>query len=154
MSREWNSQILSATLNNLYIGLGGINSTDQLPAAQHTAVKASDYIGIKYDEQFSTMTNDPSAGYWLDGLPNKIDPRAYKTFYIPGDLTNPIYSLYPTYTSQATTNHGDLTFANGSKVTINTVNTWNTTTIGNWGKRPEKRIKRSYWMYACFRKAI
>ncbi|WP_185142138.1 SusD/RagB family nutrient-binding outer membrane lipoprotein [Chryseobacterium pennipullorum] len=138
MSREWNSQILSATLNNMYIGLGGVKSTDQLPAAQHTAVKPSDYIGIRYDEQFSTMTNDPSAGYWLDGLPNKIDPRAYKTFYIPGDLTNPIYSLYPTYTNQATTNYGDLTFANGSKVTINTVNTWNTTTIGNWGVKGQR----------------
>ncbi|MDR3023891.1 SusD/RagB family nutrient-binding outer membrane lipoprotein [Chryseobacterium sp.] len=143
MSREWNSQILSATLNNLYIGLGGVNSTDQLPAAQHTQVKASDYIGIKYDQQFTTMTNDPSAGYWLDGLPNTIDPRAYKTFYIPGDLTSPVYSLYPTYTNQATTNHGDLTFEDNSKITINTVNTWNAYTIGNWGVKGQRNGLRN-----------
>jgi len=143
MSREWNSQILSATLNNLYIGLGGVNSTDQLPAAQHAQVKASDYIGIKYDQQFTTMTNDPSAGYWLDGLPNKIDPRAYKTFYIPGDLTSPVYSLYPTYTNQATTNHGDLTFEDNSKITINTVNTWNAYTIGNWGLKGQRNGLRN-----------
>ncbi|MDR6373175.1 hypothetical protein J2795_004458 [Chryseobacterium bernardetii] len=143
MSREWNSQILSATLNNLYIGLGGVNSTDQLPAAQHTQVKASDYIGIKYDQQFTTMTNDPSAGYWLDGLPNKIDPRAYKTFYIPGDLTSPVYSLYPTYTNQATTNHGDLTFEDNSKITVNTVNTWNAYTIGNWGVKGQRNGLRN-----------
>jgi len=143
MSREWNSQILSATLNNLYIGLGGVNSTDQLPGAQHTQVKASDYIGIKYDQQFTTMTNDPSAGYWLDGLPNKIDPRAYKTFYIPGDLTSPVYSLYPTYTNQATTNHGDLTFEDNSKITINTVNTWNAYTIGNWGAKGQRNGLRN-----------
>ncbi|MCD9617008.1 SusD/RagB family nutrient-binding outer membrane lipoprotein [Chryseobacterium gleum] len=143
MSREWNSQILSATLNNLYIGLGGVNSTDQLPAAQHAQVKASDYIGIKYDQQFTTMTNDPSAGYWLDGLPNKIDPRAYKTFYIPGDLTSPVYSLYPTYTNQATTNHGDLTFEDNSKITINTVNTWNAYTIGNWGVKGQRNGLRN-----------
>ncbi|WP_284460022.1 SusD/RagB family nutrient-binding outer membrane lipoprotein [Chryseobacterium sp.] len=143
MSREWNSQILSATLNNMYIGLGGINSTDQLPSAQHTAVKASDYVGIKYDQQFTTMTNDPSAGYWLDGLPNKIDPRAYKTFYIPGDLTSPVYSLYPTYTNQATTNYGDLTFADNSKITINTVNTWNAYTIGNWGVKGQRNALRN-----------
>lgn len=143
MSREWNSQILSATLNNLYIGLGGVSSTEQLPAAQHTAVKASDYVGIKYDQQFTTMTNDPSAGYWLDGLPNKIDPRAYKTFYIPGDLTSPVYSLYPTYTNQATTNHGDLTFEDNSKVTINTVNTWNAYTIGNWGVKGQRNGLRN-----------
>ncbi|WP_276875219.1 SusD/RagB family nutrient-binding outer membrane lipoprotein [Chryseobacterium joostei] len=143
MSREWNSQILSATLNNMYIGLGGINSTDQLPAAQHTAVKASDYVGIKYDQQFTTMTNDPSAGYWLDGLPNKIDPRAYKTFYIPGDLTSPIYSLYPSYTNQATTNYGDLTFADNSKITVNAVNTWNAYTIGNWGVKGQRNALRN-----------
>ncbi|GEN69817.1 SusD/RagB family nutrient-binding outer membrane lipoprotein [Chryseobacterium rhizosphaerae] len=143
MSREWNSQILSATLNNMYIGLGGINSTDQLPSAQHTAVKAPDYVGIKYDQQFTTMTNDPSAGYWLDGLPNKIDPRAYKTFYIPGDLTSPVYSLYPTYTNQATTNYGDLTFADNSKITINTVNTWNAYTIGNWGVKGQRNALRN-----------
>jgi hypothetical protein len=143
MSREWNSQILSATLNNLYIGLGGVNSTDQLPTAQHTQVKASDYIGIKYDQQFTTMTNDPSAGYWLDGLPNKIDPRAYKTFYIPGDLTSPVYSLYPTYTNQATTNHGDLTFEDNSKITISTVNTWNAYTIGNWGVKGQRNGLRN-----------
>ncbi|MCJ7933631.1 MAG: SusD/RagB family nutrient-binding outer membrane lipoprotein [Chryseobacterium sp.] len=143
MSREWNAQILSATLNNMYIGLGGISSTDQLPAAQHTAVKTSDYIGIKYNEQFTTLTNDPSAGYWLDGLPNKIDPRAYKTFYIPGDLTSPVYSLYPTYTNQATTNHGDLTFADNSKITINTVNTWNAYTIGNWGVKGQRNGLRN-----------
>lgn len=143
MSREWNSQILSATLNNLYIGLGGVSSTEQLPAAQHTAVKSSDYVGIKYDQQFTTMTNDPSAGYWLDGLPNKIDPRAYKTFYIPGDLTSPVYSLYPTYTNQATTNHGDLTFEDNSKITINTVNTWNAYTIGNWGEKGQRNGLRN-----------
>lgn len=143
MSREWNSQILSATLNNIYIGLGGINTTSQLPAAQHPAVKAADYVGIKYDQQFTTMTNDPSAGYWLDGLPNKIDPRAYKTFYIPGDLTNPIYSLYPTYTNEATTNYGNLTFADNSQITINTVNTWNAYTIGNWGVKGQRNGLRN-----------
>lgn len=143
MSREWNSQILSGTLNNMYIGLGGINSTSQLPASQHAAVKANDYLGIKYDQQFTTMTNDPSAGYWLDGLPNKIDPRAYKTFYIPGDLTSPIYSLYPTYTNQATTNFGKLTFADNSQITVNAVNTWNAYTIGNWGVKGQRNGLRN-----------
>ena len=143
MSREWNSQILSGTLNNIYIGLGGVNSTDQLPSSQASAVKPADYIGIKYDQQFTKLTNDPSAGYWLDGLPNKIDPRAYKTFYIPGDLTNPIYSLYPTYTSQATTNHGNLTFVDNSKITVNTVNTWNAYTIGNWGVKGQRNGLRN-----------
>lgn len=45
MSREWNSQLLSATLNNLYVGLGGVKSADQLGADKQTAIKDEDYIG-------------------------------------------------------------------------------------------------------------
>lgn len=138
MSREWNSQLLSATLNNMYVGLGGIKSADQLGADKQTAIKDEDYIGVKYDEQFSSKTNDPSAGYWFDGLPNKIDPRAYKTFFIPGDFNNPIYSLYPTYTNDAKTNSGELTFANGTKKTISTVNTWNALSLGDWGVKGQR----------------
>ncbi|MDV2446842.1 SusD/RagB family nutrient-binding outer membrane lipoprotein [Elizabethkingia anophelis] len=138
MSREWNSQLLSATLNNLYVGLGGVKSADQLGADKQTAIKDEDYIGVKYDEQFSSKTNDPSAGYWFDGLPNKIDPRAYKTFFIPGDFNNPIYSLYPTYTNDAKTNSGELTFANGTKKTISTVNTWNALALGDWGVKGQR----------------
>ncbi|MBK1898273.1 SusD/RagB family nutrient-binding outer membrane lipoprotein [Chryseobacterium paridis] len=138
MSREWNSQLLSTTLNNLYVGLGGINSTDQLSQDKHSAIKDEDYIGVKYDEQFTKLTNDPSAGYWLDGIPNKIDPRAYKTFYIPGDFTNPIYSLYPTYTNDAKTNYGELQFSNNTTVTINAVNTWNAFAIGNWAEKGQR----------------
>lgn len=138
MSREWNSQLLSATLNNMYVGLGGVKTADQLGADKQSAIKDEDYIGVKYDEQFSSKTNDPSAGYWFDGLPNKIDPRAYKTFFIPGDFNNPIYSLYPTYTSDAKTNFGELTFANGTKKTISTVNTWNGLSSGDWGVKGQK----------------
>ncbi|MDQ1806314.1 SusD/RagB family nutrient-binding outer membrane lipoprotein [Chryseobacterium sp. CKR4-1] len=138
MSREWNSQLLSATLNNLYVGLGGINSADQLSADKHSAIRDEDYIGIRYDEQFTKLTNDPSAGYWLDGIPNKMDPRAYKTFYIPGDFNNPIYSLYPTYTNDAKTNYGELKFSDNTTITVNAVNTWNAFTIGNWAEKGQR----------------
>lgn len=138
MSREWNSQLLSATLNNLYVGLGGVNSEDQLSQDKHSAIKDADYIGIKYDEQFTKLTNDPSAGYWLDGIPNMIDPRAFKTFYIPGDFTNPIYSLYPTYTNDAKTNYGELKFTNNTTITVNAVNTWNAFAIGNWAEKGQR----------------
>lgn len=143
MSREWNSQILSATLNNLYVGLGGIKSKDQLGNDKYSAIKDEDYIGVRYDQQFTTMSNEPGAGYWLDGLPNTIDPRAYKTFYIPGDFTNPIYSLYPTYTNDAKTNYGFLTYANNTKDSINAVNTWNAHTIGNWGIKGQRNGLRN-----------
>ncbi|WP_270089467.1 SusD/RagB family nutrient-binding outer membrane lipoprotein [Sphingobacterium sp. SYP-B4668] len=131
MSREWNSQTLSATLNNLFIGLGGIESKTLVQPELVSSIKAQDYIGKRYANQFTTMTNDPSAGYWLDGLPNKIDPRAYKAFFIPGDFSNSNYSLYPTYTKDASTNVD--TLVNGStKIAVNTKYTWNAFSLGDW----------------------
>src|SRR5690606_268000 len=44
MSREWNQQQLSATLNNLYIGLGGITSAQQLDDSLHLHIKPAGYM--------------------------------------------------------------------------------------------------------------
>lgn len=142
MSREWNSQTLSATLNNLFIGLGGIKSEVQISSTMTSAIKDEKYIGKRYANQFTTLTNDPSAGYWLDGLPNKIDPRAYKAFYIPGDLTNSNYSMYPSWTEDAKTNVD--TLINGStKIAVNTKYTWNAFSLGDWGAKGSNNRLRS-----------
>jgi hypothetical protein len=89
MSRTWNWQSLSTTLENMFIGLGGIPSADQLNASLASHIKPANYAGLLLTDHFSTKTNDPYAGYFLDGLPYSIDPRAYKAFPIPGDFTNP-----------------------------------------------------------------
>src|SRR5699024_9141084 len=95
MSREWNMQYLSPTMNNLMIGLGGIATSDQLSADYHAHIKPAGYLGVRYEDHFTTMTNDPSAGYWFDGLHNTIDPRSYVQFIIPGDFENPEMNRYP-----------------------------------------------------------
>jgi hypothetical protein len=51
-------------------------------------------MGQKFTDQFPTKTNDPMAGYWFNGLPNTIDPRAYKIYSIPGNITDPNYPGY------------------------------------------------------------
>lgn len=136
MSREWNSQALSATLNNLYIGLGGISSQDLLPARLHESIKPADYIGLQWEEHLTTMTNDPSAGYWLDGLPEIIDPRAYEAFIVPGDFENPDFSYYPTYTEDATTVVRNLVDEDGEvELTFDGTHTWNAAPLGNWGTK-------------------
>lgn len=89
MTRQWNMQMLTATLNNLYTDLGGITSASQLPANIAANVKPANYIGLRFANHYTKMTNDPTVGYWLDGLPNVIDPRAYKAFIIPGWFDNP-----------------------------------------------------------------
>lgn len=138
MSREWNSQALSATMNNIFIGLGGVSSSKQVNAAMIGSIKAENYIGKKYDKQFTSLTNDPSAGYWLDGLPNKIDPRAYKAFYTPGDFTNPNFSKYPSWTNDAMTTKSYLVNAPGDTIKLDTKYTWNAFSLGSWGDKGSK----------------
>lgn len=139
MSREWNSQPLSATLNNLYIGLGGVKSEDQLADKFHEKIKPANYIGLKWEQHLTSMTNDPSTGYWLDGLPEVIDPRAYKAFIIPGDFENPDFSFYPSWTNDARTVNRNLVDDDGNvQVEFDGTYTWNAAPLGNWGTKSAK----------------
>lgn len=146
MSREWNAQILSGTLKNLYVGLGGVTSQAQLPASFHPSVKPADWAGVKFDQHFATATNEPFAGYWLDGLPARIDPRAYKTFIIPGDLSNPEFSGYPSWDNTAETPQANLNNVTGTGVfkTINATNTFNAFTVGDWGAKGSRNAVRNF----------
>lgn len=145
MSREWNPQFLSPTLNNIYIGLGGVKSEDQLPASFLPYIKPENWMGLKFEDHFATKTNDPSAGYWLDGLPNIIDPRAYKTFIIPGDFSNPDFSSYPSWNNTAKTTKRNLVDDNGNVVKeIEAKFTWNPGVNGEWGAKGTKN-KVSYY---------
>lgn len=104
MSREWNSQQLSATLNNLMIGLGGIKTADQLTDPKYQPyIKPADYMGQRYEKHYSLYTNEPGAGFWFDGLRNMIDPRAYALFYLPGDVDNDNFCNYPSWDNTAKT---------------------------------------------------
>lgn len=134
MSRTWNSQLISSTLSNLYVGLGGITSASQVGADLQSSIKNADYIGIKLTEQFPTATNAPMAGYWLDGLPHSIDPRAYQTFYIPGDTSNPVFPDI----HKARSTKGTLKFADGTTKEIDAKYTWNALIGGEWGDKIAK----------------
>lgn len=140
MSREWNSQLLSPTLNNLFIGLGGIDSEEQFTNAEIIdQIQDADYMGEKYENHISTMSNDPSAGYWLDGIPHSMDPRAYKLFIVPGDFSNPDFSRFPSYADNPIITERNLVDADGEVVkTIDGKYTWNAATIGDWGEKGAK----------------
>ncbi|GGK47246.1 MULTISPECIES: SusD/RagB family nutrient-binding outer membrane lipoprotein [Flavobacteriaceae] len=136
MSREWNSQYLNATLSNLFVGLGSVKSVDQLSDYLHGAVKPADYMGVKYEDHFTLMSNDPNKGFWLDGLPEEIDPRAYAAFPIPGDFDNPEFCFYPSWASNARDIDRDLLNADGSTFkTIDATYTWNAPNHGSWGEK-------------------
>ncbi len=135
MTREWNAQPLSATLNNLYIGLGGISSEEQLPEAWHGHIKPADYMGLKYADHFAEYTNNPSAGFWFDGLHEVIDPRAYKSFIIPGWFDNPNFSHYPSWNTDAYTTERQLIIPDDDNIMIDATGHWNAASLGNWGAK-------------------
>ncbi|MCC8425803.1 SusD/RagB family nutrient-binding outer membrane lipoprotein [Mucilaginibacter sp. UR6-11] len=130
---SWMGLPISATYNNLVFGLGSVKTADQLGASFQSAVKPADWMGQKFTDQFATKTNDPAAGYWFNGLPFTIDPRAYKIFSIPGNTTDP---NYPAIGSNFTATQKDLKDATGTVVkTLTSTNTWNAKVDGNWGAK-------------------
>jgi len=143
MSRQWNSHYVSAAYRNLTVGLGSVGSEDQLDAEHHATIKPADYMGLKFDDHFTSLTNDPAAGYWFDGLPNSVDPRAYKTFPIPGDLDNPEYNVYPTWSGSHAQSERSLVIGdqdneeNGETddVVLDAAFTWNAMAGGDWGAK-------------------
>lgn len=130
---SWMGLPISATYNNLAVGLGGVKSADQLGASFQSAIKPANWLGQRYTDQLATKTNDPMAGYWLNGLPNTIDPRAYKIYSIPGNTTD---VNYPGIGTSFTTFKGDLKNTAGAVVkTLDATNTWNAKVDGNWGAK-------------------
>ena len=146
MSREWNPQFLSQTMYNLFVGLGGVKSATQLDATFAPYIKPAGYVGLKLENHFPTKTNNPITGYWMDGLPNTIDPRAYKSFIIPGDFANPNFNTYPSWTDGAKTTKRDLVDEKGDVVkTIDAKYTYNPSVNGNWGEKGDMNKVANYF---------
>lgn len=83
-TRTWNLQALSVTMANLMNNLGGVTvAAQRSDLAEYT--KPNTYLGVKYDQHFVGNTDDPSKQYWLDGIPENLDPRALKMFWIVND---------------------------------------------------------------------
>lgn len=144
MSREWNAQIMSAAYRNLTMNLGGISTATQVSADKQASIKPDNYIGMRLQDHFTMKTNDPVAGYWLDGLPNMVDPRAFKAYIIPGDVTNPNFNSYPSWDNSAKTTTGILTNGTATIKTIDAKYTWNAYTSGDWGVPGSKNNVRAF----------
>lgn len=138
MSREWNDQYMSPTFNNLVVGLGGIESSFLLSDPDALSkIKDNDWLGIKFDNHFATKTNNPVAGYWFDGIPKIIDPRAYNLYPIPGDFKNPEFNKYPSWNINSTTQTKRKLMQrdNTELLEIDAAFTWNAHCIGSWGEK-------------------
>lgn len=134
MSRYWNDQILSSTFNNLVVGLGGVESKKLLADSLATYIKDADYIGMRYEKHWPTSTDNPMAGFFFDGLPNKIDPRAYRLFAIPGDFGNPEFFSHTQRASLVKTTETLLDPADPTQKLeeVNAKFTWNGSSVGEY----------------------
>lgn len=93
MTRTWNNQAMSTTFNNLVVGLGGV----EFPVPDELKSNLKDpytYLGQNVSLHFPTTTNDPCAGYFFDGIPQYIDPRAPQLYSIPGYDDGVVYPSY------------------------------------------------------------
>lgn len=83
-TRSFDDQVLSSTVANLLTNLGGIKVTEQRSDLA-SYVKPANYLGIKYDRHYVANTDNLTKQYWLDGMPENLDPRALKIFCLPDD---------------------------------------------------------------------
>jgi len=143
-TRCWFQAPEAVTFNNLVVNLGGVTTQSQIPsvisdpAGQADAIaniKPADYAGQYFPVQLTTKTNNPFSAYWLNGLPNTIDPRAYQIFYMPGNSSDP---SFPSGTCGAVNSNtvGNVKDVNNNVIkTIDGKYTWNPTPDGNWGTK-------------------
>lgn len=147
MTREWNNQLLSPTLNNLMINLGGIETARLLTEDKYKPyIKEANYVGVRYEKHYSLLTTDPSAGFFFNGLQNKIDPRAYQLFFIPGDYEHPLFCNYPSYTDDWKTQVRNL-LADDKENTLEEIDasfTWNAAPRGSDGDKGAKNRLYTY----------
>ena len=117
MSRSWDWQETSATMANLMTNLGGAKAEDILVDTKHRFYSASPdvaavygpyikdastYLGVnmighvfksgsKTEKEvvnlYESNSDNPTAGYFFDGIPSRIDPRAFVYYCLPGDAS-------------------------------------------------------------------
>lgn len=144
MTRTWNNQAMSTTFNNLVVGLGGV----EFPVPDELKSNLKDpytYLGQNVSLHFPTTTNDPCAGYFFDGIPQYIDPRAPQLYSIPGYDDGVVYPSYIGAASEVkdeiTLIAGDYTdVLTGQKVSAPEVKlpmkySWTTVVAGNWNDK-------------------
>lgn len=83
-TRSFDDQTLSATMANILTNLGGVSVTSQR-ADLASYVKEKNYLGLRFVDHFVPNTDNPTKQFWLDGLPENLDPRALKIFCLPDD---------------------------------------------------------------------
>ena len=148
MSRTWDWLTLSMTTANLMTNLGGAKAEDILkdpgkrfyknaPLKPEAVAEtygpyikdASTYLGVHMVDKdgnnlYESNTDSPTWGYFFDGIPSKLDPRALVYFTLPSDYSNRIETGYASFPNSTAPLNVALDKANNS-LQINTSFAWN-----------------------------
>ena len=138
-SRGWNYISLPSTMSNILVGLGGVAVSEQRPdLAQYT--KPMDYLGMQFLDHYADKTDNPTKGYWIDGIPENLDPRALRIYCIPGDKAADNFRDYGSSDIKNTTQ--PLNDADGQKILdLQGQYTWNYYPAGSRGAWSPKFAK-------------
>ncbi|MBQ4589701.1 MAG: SusD/RagB family nutrient-binding outer membrane lipoprotein, partial [Bacteroidaceae bacterium] len=138
-SRSWNIISLPSTMSNILVGLGGVSVAEQRPdLAQYT--KPMDYMGLQFADHYADKTDNPTKGFWIDGIPENLDPRALRIYCIPGDKAADNFRDYGSSDIKNTTQ--PLNDADGEKILdLQGQFTWNYYPAGSRGAWSPKFAK-------------
>lgn len=138
-SRTWNIISLPSTMSNILVGLGGVSVAEQRPdLAQYT--KPMDYLGLQFADHYADKTDNPTKGFWIDGIPENLDPRALRIYCIPGDKAADNFRDYGSSDIKNTTQ--PLNDADGEKILdLQGQFTWNYYPAGSRGAWSPKFAK-------------
>ena len=145
-SRSWNIISLPSTMSNILVGLGGVAVSEQRPdLAQYT--KPMDYLGMQFADHYADKTDNPTKGFWLDGIPENLDPRALRIYCIPGDKAADNFRDYGSSDIKNTTQ--PLNDADGEKILdLQGQFTWNYYPAGSrgaWSPKFSKNYAVGSW---------
>ena len=146
-SRSWNNISLPSTMANILTGLGGVAVSEQRSdLAQYT--KPMDYLGLQFVDHYSSCTDNPTKGYWLDGIPENLDPRALRLYCLPNDEAA---DNFLDYGSKNYHNQYGMKNDNGeTTVALNASHTWNYYPYGArsaWSPKFSKNLISSAYPY-------
>lgn len=131
-SRSWNYITLPSTMSNILTGLGGVAVSEQ-NAGLADYVKPMNYLGKKFEQNYAECTDNPLKDFWLDGIPENLDPRAMVLYSLPTDEN--MYSI------------GD--------TSVEVKNTWNSYPAGTrnvWSPKFKNNQAVSSWYYVTLPK--
>lgn len=137
-TRSWDDQALSSTMSNILVGLGGVAVTEQR-ADLAPYIKSMDYMGMKFDQHYAEFTDNPTKQFWLDGIPENIDPRGLKIFCLPNDEAATNFIDKGSVKGHAS--YAMVDDAGNDQVKIDAQYTWNYYPVGQRGAWSDKFTK-------------